>query len=62
MIEALEDAYYKDMYILLDLRSDRFKDLMWEVNHGVSGCRVSDIFLKGQVYPLNGIVINTTGE
>ena len=43
MNEALEDEYLKDIYILSDLRSDRFKDMRWEVNHGVSGCRVTDI-------------------
>ena len=48
MNEALEDEDLKDMYILSDLRSDRFKDMRWEVNHGVSGCRVTDIVFEGK--------------
>ena len=46
MNESLEDEDLKDMYILLDLRSDRFKDMRWEVNHGVSGYRVTDIVFE----------------
>ena len=47
MNEALEDEDCKDRYILLDLRNYRFKDMRWEVNHGVSGCRVTDIVFEG---------------
>ena len=47
MNEALEDEDLKDMYILSDLRSDRFKDMRWELNHGVSGCRVIDMVFEG---------------
>ena len=46
MNEALEDEDFKDMYIISDLRSDRFKDMRWELNHGVLGCRITDIFIK----------------
>ena len=45
MNEALEDEDYMDRYILSDLLSIRFKDMRWEVNHGVSGCRVTDMVL-----------------
>ena len=58
MNEALEDEDLKDMYILSDLRSDRFKDMMWEVNHGISGCRVTDIVFETHVYREDGIVWN----
>ena len=47
MNEALEDENCNDMYILSDLRSNLFKDTSWEVNHGVSGCRVSDMVFEG---------------
>ena len=50
MNEAIENEDGKDRYILSDLRSDRFKDMRWEVNHGVSGYRVPDMVLKAQVY------------
>ena len=43
MNEALEDEDLKDMYIPSYLRSDRFKDMRWEVNHGVSGSSVTDV-------------------
>ena len=38
MNEALEDEYCKVMYVISDLRSDRFKDMRLEVNNawGVS--------------------------
>ena len=58
MNEALEDEDLKDMYILSDLLSDRFKDMRWEVNHGVSGCRVTYIVFKAHVYREDGIVWN----
>ena len=41
MNEALEDEDCKDWYILSDLRSNRFKDMMWELNHGALGCIVN---------------------
>ena len=44
------------MYILSDLRSDRFKDMRWEVKNGVSGCRILIWFLKAHVYQADGIV------
>ena len=31
MNEALEDEDFKDIYVLLDLRSNRFKDMRWDV-------------------------------
>ena len=43
MNESLEYKDLKGMYILSDLRSDSFKDMRWELNHGVSGCRVTDM-------------------
>ena len=46
MNEAIEDEDIKDMYILSDLRSDRFKDMRWEVNYGVSGCIVTDMVFE----------------
>ena len=62
MNEALEDC--KDRYVLSDLRINRFKDTMWEVNHGVSGCRVTDMvfevpFLSSK---WGSIECNTIGE
>ena len=64
MNEALEDEDLKDMYILLDLRSDRFKDMRWEINHGVSGCRVTDIVFEGACLSIrwDSMEFNTTGE
>ena len=50
MNEALEDEDLKGMYILSDLRGDLFKDMRWELNHGVSGCRVTDMDLKIYIY------------
>ena len=47
MNEALEDEDCKYMYILSDLLSDPFKDMRWEVNHGESGCIVTDIVFVG---------------
>ena len=32
--------------MLSDICSDRFKDMRWKVNHGVSGWRVTDIVFK----------------
>ena len=55
MNEALEDENCKYRYVLSDLRSDRFKDMRWEVNHGEDG-ELLIWFLKGHVYPVNGIV------
>ena len=46
MNASLEDEDFKDMYILSDLRSDCFKDMRWKVNHGASGCRVTDKIKK----------------
>ena len=64
MNEALEDEDLKDIYILSDLRSDRFKDMMREVNHGVSGCRVTDIVFEGACLSIrwDSMECNTTGE
>ena len=64
MNEALEDEDFKDMYILSDLRSDRFKDMRWEVNHGVSGCRVTNIDFEGACLSSkwDSMEFNTTGE
>ena len=64
MNEALEDEDLKDMYILSDLRSYRFKDMSWEVNHGVSGCRVTEIVFEGELLSrrLDSMEFNTTGE
>ena len=47
MNEALEDEDGKDRYFLLDLRSNSFKDMSWEVNHRVSGWRVTDMVFEG---------------
>ena len=47
MNEALEDEDFKERYILSDLRSDRFKDMRWEVNHRVSVYRVTEIVFEG---------------
>ena len=47
MNEAIEIEDCKDMYILSDLRSDRFKYIRFEVNHGVTGCRNTDMFFEG---------------
>ena len=55
MNEALEDEDFKNMYILSDLQSDRFKDMRWEVNYGVSGCRVTALVFEGACLS-NGIV------
>ena len=45
MNEALENENFKDWYILSDLRSGRFKNMRWEVNHGVSGYRYIYIYI-----------------
>ena len=58
MNEALEDEDFKYIYILSDLRNYRFKEMRWEVHHGVSGCRVIIWFLKAHVYLADGIVWN----
>ena len=34
MNEYLEDEDGKDGYVISDLRLDRFKDMMWEINRG----------------------------
>ena len=64
MNEALEDEDLRAMYILSDLRSTRFKEMNWEVNHGVSGCRVIDIVFEGACLSRrwDSIEFNTTGE
>ena len=64
MNEALEDEDLKDMYIISDLRSSRFKDMRWEVNHGVLGCIVTDIVFKGACLSRrwDSMEFNTTGE
>ena len=64
MNEAQEDVDCKDTYILSDLRSDHFKDMRWEVNHGVSGCIVTDMVLEGACLSSkwDSMEFNTTGE
>ena len=64
MNEALEDEDLKDMYILSDLRSDRYKYMRWEVNHGVSRCRVTDIVFESACVSIrwDSMEFNTTGE
>ena len=64
MNEALEDEDFKNMYILSDLQSDRFKDMRWEVNYGVSGCRVTALVFEGACLSnkWDSMTFNTTGE
>ena len=64
MNEALEDEDCKDRYILSDLRNDRFKDMRWEVNTGVSGSRVNYMVFKGACLSSkwDSMEFNTTGE
>ena len=64
MNDALEDEDFKDRYILLDLRCGRFKDMRWEVNHGVSGCRVTDMVFEGACFSSkwDSMEFNTTGK
>ena len=64
MNEALEYEDNNDRYIFSDSRSDRFKDMRWEVNYGVSGCRVTDIVFEGVFLSSkwDSIEFNTTGE
>ena len=64
MNEALEDEVCKDRDILSDLRSDRFKDMSWEVKHGVSGCRFTDMVFKGACLSSKWVSmeLNTTDE
>ena len=61
---ALEDEDFKDRYIISDLRSDRFKDMRWEVNHLVSGCKVTDIVFEGACLSRrwDSMEFNITGE
>ena len=47
MNEALKDEDCKDRYIFSDLRINHFKDMRWEVNHVVSGYRVTDMVFEG---------------
>ena len=47
MNTALEDEDCKDRYVISYLRSDRFKDMKWEVNHRVKGWRVADMIFEG---------------
>ena len=64
MNEAIEDEDCKDRYVLSDLRSDRFKDTRWDVNHGVSGCRVTDLVFERACLSnkWDRMEFNTTGE
>ena len=47
MNEDIENENFKDRYILSELRSDHFKDMRWELNHGVSGYRVTNMVFEG---------------
>ena len=63
MNEALEDDDCKDiMYVLSDLRIDRFKDMRCKVNHGVSGYRVTDMVFEGKYSKWDSMEFNKTGE
>ena len=43
---------------------DRFKEMRWEVNHGVSGCKVTDMVFEGACLysKWDSMECNTTGE
>ena len=64
MNEAIENKYFKDRYILSELRSDHFKEMRWEVNHGISGCRVTNMVFEGACVSSkwDSMQCNTTGE
>ena len=60
----MEGEDFKDMYILSDLRSGRFKDMRWEVNHGVPGLGFTDLVYEGVFLSSkwDSMAFNKTGE